>query len=170
MEENLSQKKTEKINNLVDDAKDAASASHDTENQLSNNLISVTLAFIALIATAISVSNVLFKTSITQKVLIMVSISLFTVSIIIGLINYFLNMTFHQETAKVTRKKAQNVKAADTTSEVTAETRPALTTKPARVNVRNNVMIIVQMLLLAAGLICCVIFIGSLLFITSRDV
>lgn len=167
MEENLSQKKTEKINNLVDDAKDAASASHDTENQLSNNLISVTLAFIALIATAISVSNVLFKISIAQKVLIMVSISLFTVSIIIGLINYFLNMTFHQETAKATRKKAQNVKAADTTSEVTAEARPALTTKPARVNVRNNVMIIVQMLLLAAGLICCVSFIGTLLFITE---
>ena len=167
MEEKLSQKKTEKINNLVDDAKDAASASHDTENQLSNNLISVTLAFIALIATAISVSNVLFKISVTQKVLIMVSISLLTVSIIIGLINYFLNMTFHQETAKASRKKAQNVKTADTTPEIAAETRPALTAKPAQANIRNNAMIIAQMLLLAAGLLCCVVFIGTLLFITE---
>lgn len=167
MSEQLSQKKHEKIDDLVDDAKDAASEGHNTENQLSNNLISVTLSFVALIATAISVSNVLYQINIQQKILIMTSISLFTVSIVTGLINYFVNMIFHQETARVSRKKARSVKVASTGDEVTSVVRPELSTRSAKANWRNNALILAQMLLLVVGLVCCVVFIGTLLFITG---
>lgn len=163
----MEEKKVDKVDNLVDDAKDAASAGHSTENQLSNNLISVTLSFVALIATAISVSNILYIISFSQKVLIIVSMCLFTVSIIIGLINYFLNMTFHQESAQTSRRKAQAVKLSKV--DTASVSRQSLTARPDAANTRNNAMILVQMFLLIAGLICCVVFIGTLLFITGTE-
>ncbi len=167
MDQKLSQKKNEKIDDLVSDAKDAASEGQNTENQLSNSLISVTLSFVALIATAISVGNVFSQINIQQKILIMVSMSLFTVSIIIGLINYFINMTFHQEAARASRKKARTVKAADKESEVNSIVRSELSARPTKANSVNNALILTQMLLLIVGLLCCVVFIGTLLFITS---
>lgn len=169
MDQKLSQKKSDKIDDLVNDAKDAASEGHNTENQLSNSLISVTLSFVALIATAISVGNVFSQISMQQKILIMVSVSLFTVSIIIGLINYFINMTFHQETARVSRKRAQNIKTADKESEINSVVRPELSIRPAKANLINNTLILTQMALLIIGLICCVVFIGTLLFVTSEQ-
>ena len=164
MERNLAQEKTEKIDNLVEDAKDAADIGHDTENQLSNNLISVTLAFIALITTAISISNVLFKIDFIQKILVMAAMVLFMLSIIVGLTNYFLNMKAHQESARLSGRKVRSVEAADTSSEVASVRRSDTTTRIARVRRRNNVMIMIQMLLLMVGLVCCVIFIGAMLF------
>ncbi len=59
MEKTLDVKKQDKVEALAEDAKESASEGYNTENQLSNNLISVTLAFVALLATAISTSNVL---------------------------------------------------------------------------------------------------------------
>ena len=59
MEKTLDAKKQDKVEALAEDAKESASEGYNTENQLSNNLISVTLAFVALLATAISTSNVL---------------------------------------------------------------------------------------------------------------
>ena len=52
MEKALKDKKTERIETLIDDAQESASEGYDTENQLSNNLIAVTLAFVALLAAA----------------------------------------------------------------------------------------------------------------------
>lgn len=57
MEKTLDVKKQDKVEALAEDAKESASEGYNTENQLSNNLISVTLAFVAFIGT------MLFETS-----------------------------------------------------------------------------------------------------------
>ena len=163
-------KKVEKVNNLADDAKEAESLGHDTENQLSNNLISITLAFVALLATAISTSNVLGTIGDTQKILIMASIIVFCLSIFVGLFNYYLNMRFHQKSAKKSQRKAQAVKEADTTAEVSEVERPAAMVRSKQPTMRNNRLILAQIVLLGVGLILCVTFIGMMLFVTSFSV
>lgn len=170
MEKELAIKKTQKINNLAEDAKESASQGYDTENQLSNNLISITLAFVALLATAISTSNVLATISALQKVLIMASIVVFCLSIFVGLFNYYLNMRFHQKAAKASRKKAQKVDVSGSVAEVSEVERTVVTARPTQSTARNNAMIIAQIMLLMIGLILCVTFIGMMLFVTSENV
>ena len=91
MENTLKDKKSEKIETLIDDAQESASEGYDTENQLSNNLISVTLAFVALVAAALSANSALVGMRDDQKALIMAAVSVFSISIFVGLMNYYLN-------------------------------------------------------------------------------
>lgn len=170
MDKSLSTKKTEKVNDLVEDAKESASTGYDTENQLSNNLITVTLAFVALLATAISTSNVLGSISDMQRILIMSSIVIFSISIFVGLVNYYLNMRFHQKSAKASRKKAQNADNADSSAEISNINRNPVSAQPVRSTKRNNAFVLVQILLLAIGLSLCVTFIGTMLFDTAEKV
>ncbi len=166
MEKALEGKKKEKVETLASDAKESASEGYNTENQLSNNLISVTLAFVALLATAISTSNVLGAIVFEQKVLIMSSIVVFSVSILVGLLNYYLNMRFHQKAAKSSQKKAARADDADSSAEL--KDVKAVAARPARSTGRNNVMIVAQIVLLMIGLVLCVAFIGTMLFETSK--
>ncbi|MBQ3326095.1 hypothetical protein IJG79_03045 [Candidatus Saccharibacteria bacterium] len=168
MEKDISSEKPTKISNLAEDAQQSASHSYETENQLSNNLITITLAFVALLATAISTSNVLATISILQKILIMSSIVIFCLSIFVGLLNYYLNMRFHQKNAKSNRKKAQAVNNSDSKAELNRIKRTI--TRPEQSTARNNVMILAQILLLGIGLILCVAFIAMMLFVTSESI
>ena len=70
-------KKREKIDTLTEDAQESASEGYDTENQLSNNLIAVTLAFVALLAAALSTNSMLTGMRDDQKALILASVSVF---------------------------------------------------------------------------------------------
>lgn len=167
MEKDTSSEKSAKISNLAEDAQQSASHGYDTENQLSNNLITITLAFVALLATAISTSNVLATISILQKILIMSSIIVFCLSIFVGLLNYYLNMRFHQKNAKTNRKKAQVANNSDSKAELN-RIRQAIT-RPEQSTTRNNIMILAQILLLGIGLILCVSFIAMMLFVTSKS-
>lgn len=169
MEKNLTNKKQEKVETLAGDAKDSASESYNTENQLSNNLISVTLAFVALLATAISTSNVLATIVIEQKILIMTSIVVFSVSIFVGLLNYYLNMRFHQKETKKSQKKAVKADDAGSVAEL-KDVERAATMRPASSTGRNNALIVTQIVLLMIGLILCIAFIGTILFETSEVV
>ena len=168
MEKTLDAKKQDKVEALAEDAKESASEGYNTENQLSNNLISVTLAFVALLATAISTSNVLSAISIEQKVLIMASIVIFSISIFVGLVNYYLNMRFHQKSAKTSRKKADRADDAESGVELKAVKQTSATVRPQGATKRNNAMIVIQIVLLMIGLVLCVAFIGTMLFETSK--
>lgn len=163
MEKNLTNKKQDKVEALAGDAKDSAGESYNTENQLSNNLISVTLAFVALLATAISTSNVLATIVIEQKILIMASIAVFSISIFVGLLNYYLNMRFHQKEARKSQKKAVKADDAGSVAEL-KDVERATTVRPASSTGRNNALIVTQIVLLMVGLILCVAFIGTMLF------
>lgn len=169
MENDLRENKNQKVDTLVDDAKDAADAGRETENQLSNNLISITLAFVALLATAISTSNVLKAIDYSQKMVIMWSIIVFCVSIFVGLINYFLNMRYHQRIAKINSKKAREAHKSDSKRELSSVKRNAVVVTK-RPIVRNNALIVTQIVLLMAGLVLCVTFIGMMLFVTGNQV
>ncbi len=166
----LSNKKTKKVDALVDDAKDASAASDDTQIQLSNNLISVTLSFVALLATAISVSNILTTISSSQKIIILLSIIVFCISIFVGLTNFYLNMRFHQKTAKASRKKAERADSVKDAAELNEIERVAMIERAAKSVKRSNALIVVQVILLAIGLSLCVVFIGTLLFHTSESI
>lgn len=73
-------------------AKLAARVNYDNENQLSAQLITITIAFIALLATAISTSNVLYVIADFQKITILGAMVIFCLSFLVGLINYFKNI------------------------------------------------------------------------------
>ncbi|MBR2839896.1 hypothetical protein IKE82_01015 [Candidatus Saccharibacteria bacterium] len=75
MDESFSRKKNAKIESLADDIEASAEIGHDTENQLSNNLITITLAFVALLAASVSTSDVLTTIDRGQEILMMSSIS-----------------------------------------------------------------------------------------------
>ncbi|MBQ3352485.1 hypothetical protein IJG91_02410 [Candidatus Saccharibacteria bacterium] len=170
MEDSLPKKKDEKVNTLIDDAKDAADKGDNTQIQLSNNLISITLAFVALLATAISTSSVLPTIDFSQKILIMIAIVVFCVSIFVGLTNFYLNMRHHQKTAKIDRKKAQKAGTIKSTEKLDNVERTEVTvTVPSSVK-RNNALILTQVVLLMIGLVFCVMFIGTILFGTSNKI
>ena len=91
-----------KIEALADDIEASAEIGHDTENQLSNNLITITLAFVALLAASVSTSDVLTTIDQGQEILMMSSIAIFSVSIFVGLVlcvAFIGTMLFH--TARV---------------------------------------------------------------------
>lgn len=170
MEKGLSSKKDEKVNTLIDDAKEASDKGDNTQIQLSNNLISITLAFVALLATAISTSSVLPTIGLFQKILIMISIVVFCVSIFVGLLNFYLNMRHHQKTARTNRKKAQradDAKSKNTLDDVERTEMKVVTSSSVS---RNNILIMTQVVLLAIGLVFCVAFIGTILFGTSNEI
>lgn len=162
MVKSLEVRKDEKVDALEAATQVAESTGNDTENQLSNNLISVTLAFVALLATAISTSNVIQTISFSQKLTIVSSIIVFCISIFSGLINYYLNMRRHQKTALSSDRKVSRAEKADTSAELNAVQGSHPATKT-----RSNALIIAQIVLLAIGLVLCVTFITTLLFVTA---
>ena len=162
MDNTLTEKKKEKINTLTEDAQEAASEGYDTENQLSNNLITVTLAFVALLAAGLSANSTLAGMRDDQKVLIMASVSVFSVSIFVGLINYYLNMKAHQRMVRGSQSRMSRTREADSSRELGSVRRVA--TRPSRSTNRNNYMIMAQIVMLLVGLALCVGFIGTTLF------
>lgn len=162
MDNTLTEKKKEKINTLTDDAQEAASEGYDTENQLSNNLITVTLAFVALLAAGLSANSTLAGMRDDQKALIMASVSVFSVSIFVGLINYYLNMKAHQKMVRGSQSRMSRTREADSSRELGSVRRVA--TRPSRSTNRNNYMIMAQIVMLLVGLALCVGFIGTTLF------
>lgn len=162
MDNTLTEKKKEKINTLTDDAQEAASEGYDTENQLSNNLITVTLAFVALLAAGLSANSTLAGMRDDQKALIMASVSVFSVSIFVGLINYYLNMKAHQKMVRWSQSRMSRTREADSSRELGSVRRVA--TRPSRSTNRNNYMIMAQIVMLLVGLALCVGFIGTTLF------
>ena len=162
MDNTLTEKKKEKINTLTDDAQEAVSEGYDTENQLSNNLITVTLAFVALLAAGLSANSTLAGMRDDQKALIMASVSVFSVSIFVGLINYYLNMKAHQKMVRWSQSRMSRTREADSSRELGSVRRVA--TRPSRSTNRNNYMIMAQIVMLLVGLALCVGFIGTTLF------
>lgn len=162
MEKALKDKKTERIETLIDDAQESASEGYDTENQLSNNLIAVTLAFVALLAAALSTNSLLTGMMVEQKVLIMGSVVVFSISIFMGLINYYLNMKAHQKMIRVSKERMARMRGVDSSAELGGVQR--VVARPARATNRNNYMIMAQIVLLMVGLALCVAFIGTTLF------
>lgn len=162
MVETLVDKKKEKIDNLTDDAQESASEGYDTENQLSNNLIAVTLAFVALLAAGLSANSTLAGMRDDQKALIMASVSVFSVSIFVGLINYYLNMKAHQKMTLAGQERLTRARGADNSMELSGVRR--MVTRSGRSTKRNNYMIMAQIVLLMVGLALAVGFIGTTLF------
>lgn len=168
MNEAFSNKKNAKIESLADDIEASAEIGHDTENQLSNNLITITLAFVALLAASVSTSDVLTTIDRGQEVLMMTSISIFAVSIFVGLTNYYLNMLYHQKVMKINRRKAQRAVQADSREDLSRLKPTSVSVHAEKMARRNNLMIGLQILLLMTGLVLCVAFIGTMLFHTAR--
>ena len=155
-------KKREKIETLTEDAQESASEGYDTENQLSNNLIAVTLAFVALLAAALSTNSMLTGMRDDQKALIMASVSVFSISIFVGLINYYLNMKAHQKMTRAGQERLTRVRGADNSAELSGVRR--VVARSGRSTNRNNYMIMAQIVLLMVGLALTVGFIGTTLF------
>ena len=162
MENTLKDKKSEKIETLIDDAQESASEGYDTENQLSNNLISVTLAFVALVAAALSANSALVGMRDDQKALIMAAVSVFSISIFVGLMNYYLNMKAHQRMTRSGQQRVTRARGADSSAEL-SEVRRAVARASHSTN-RNNYMIMAQIVMLMVGLALTVAFIGTTLF------
>ncbi|MBQ8992138.1 hypothetical protein IJ090_01745 [Candidatus Saccharibacteria bacterium] len=162
MDNTLVDKKRERIETLTEDAQESASEGYDTENQLSNNLIAVTLAFVALLAAALSTNSMLTGMRDDQKALIMASVSVFSISIFVGLINYYLNMKAHQKMIRASEERMTRARGVDSSAELRSVRR--VVTRPARATNRNNYMIMAQIVLLMVGLALCVGFIGTTLF------
>ena len=154
MNQTSDQKIKERIEEEIeDDAETSAITGYDTENQLGNNLITVTLAFLALISAAIfSSSEVLGELNLFQKIIIILSLALFSVSIIIGLANYFANMRFHQ-------KLSTNYKF---------NTNQASAVKRHRQAGRSGMLLFMQIILLMIGLILTIVYVATMLFTTSN--
>lgn len=170
MSDSFSSKKNAKIEALADDIEASAEIGHDTENQLSNNLITITLAFVALLAASVSTSDVLTTIDRGQEALMMSSIVIFTVSIFVGLVNYYLNMLYHQKVMKINRAKARRVARADSSEDLNKLKPTAVSAYAEQTAKRNNALIGLQILLLIVGLVLCVAFIGTMLFHTARSI
>ena len=137
---------------ISDDAETSAITCYDTENQLGNNLITVTLAFLALISAAIfSSSEVLSELNIAQKYIIIISLGLFSISIIIGLINYFANMRFHQRLSTAYKLSTNKITAGKRHQQASS----------------SSTLLIAQILLLMIGLILTIVYVAMMLFTTS---
>ena len=168
MDSTLSERKSEKIEALADDIEASVEIGHDTENQLSNNLIAITLAFVALLAASVSTSDVLTTIDFGQELLMMLSIAIFSVSIFVGLLNYYLNMIHHQKIVRINRSKARRAEKIDSKTELNALRPASLTEHAGHATRRNNILIGLQIMLLMVGLTLCVVFIGTMLFHTAR--
>ena len=168
MDDTFHRRKIAKIEALADDIEASAEIGHDTENQLSNNLITITLAFVALLAASVSTSDVLTTIDRGQETLMMSSIVIFTVSIFVGLLNYYLNMLYHQKVMKINRAKARKAARADSKDDLVSLKPTAISTYAEKTAKRNNILIGIQILLLVTGLVLCVAFIGTMLFHTAR--
>ena len=77
MSSKLENLREDKADDFEEDAREYSRSGFETENQLSSNLITVTLAFVALIATAISTSNVLYVVVDFQKWIILGAMVIF---------------------------------------------------------------------------------------------
>lgn len=165
----LSTIKDDKADDFSADAREASRSSFETENQLSSSLITVTLAFIALIATAISTSNVLYVIVDFQKWIILAAMIIFSISILAGLINYFKNMNFHRQTSAINERLADRAEGAHSAAELASIRRASNSKKPRlrRRESRNRFLIISQILSVIIGLALTVAFVGTLLFYTS---
>ena len=159
----LEEKRDERSDNLEQQAKDFARTGYDTENQLSSNLITVTLAFVALIAATISSSDVLDMLKNSQRWTILIALVIFCFSILAGLINYFYNMRFHQRTAALSSKYSDQIDNASTIREVDRLNKKASAVQPSNTSL-NNFFIFTQSALLFIGLALVVTFVGTLLF------
>lgn len=168
MNSSFTNKKNAKIESFTDDIEASAEIGHDTENQLSNNLITITLAFVALLAASVSTSDVLTTIDGGQEILMMSSITIFAVSIFVGLANYYLNMLYHQKITKINRLKAKRATRADSREDLVNLKPTAISTYAEKTAKRNNALIGIQILLLVIGLVLCVVFIGTMLFHTAR--
>lgn len=162
--------KEDKSDDLDAEAREAARTSIETENQLSSNLITVTLAFVALIATAISTSNVLYVVVDFQKIIILSAMIVFCLSILAGLINYFHNMTFHHQTSALKGRLADRIEDASTHQEVErinhkldSVSRPLVTNQYHR----SRILLILQIICVIIGLALTIVFVSSLLFYTA---
>ncbi len=162
MEKALIDKKREKIETLTEDAQESASEGYDTENQLSNNLIAVTLAFVALLAAGLSTNTMLTGMRLDQKILIMASVSVFSASIFMGLINYYLNMKAHQKMIRASEERMTRMRGVDSSAELRNVRR--VVTRSTRSTNRNNYLIMAQIVMLMVGLALCLGFIGTTLF------
>ena len=162
MEKALVDKKREKIETLTEDAQESASEGYDTEKQLSNNLIAVTLAFVALLAAGLSTNTMLTGMRLDQKILIMASVSVFSASIFMGLINYYLNMKAHQKMIRASEERMMRTRGVDNSAELRNVRR--VVTRPMRSTNRNNYLIMAQIVMLMVGLALCLGFIGTTLF------
>lgn len=161
--------KDEEAEDLEMDARESARYSLEAENQLSSSLISITLAFVALIATAISTSNVLYVVVDFQKWIIMIAMIIFCVSILVGLISYFYNIDFHHRAALMKDRLADRIDDATSSGEVAklrqrAETANAFYQKRART---GKILLMSQIVCAVTGLVLTVTFVSSLLFYTA---
>ena len=163
----LEEKRDEQSDNFAQDAKDSARTSYDTENQLSSNLITVTLAFVALISAAVSTSDVLNIITDGQRWTILFSLIIFCLSITAGLVNYFYNMRYHQKIAKINSEISNRIDRASSKKEVESLNQNVPVVQPGGALSRNNLFLIAQIVLMVVGLILVVTFVGTLLFRTK---
>ena len=159
----FAEKKEARSEDYAEDAKTSAQTGHDTENQLSSNLITVTLAFVALIAAAISSSDVLSMLSVGQKWLVLIALIIFCISIMMGLTNYFYNMRFHQKSSEANDAIARQANKARSNADLERLERAEVAVKHSGVS-RNVALLLAQIISMVVGLLLIVAFVGTLLF------
>lgn len=146
------------------DAKDSARTGYDTENQLSSNLITVTLAFVALISVALNSGDIIERMRNFQKYMILSALIVFCISVLMGLINYFRNMHFHKRIAILNEKIADQIEDSGANVDVRKLDRRAEAKMPSN-TARSSVFLILQISLLCVGLALTVGFVGTILFL-----
>lgn len=166
---NLEAIKDKTSDDYDEDAREASRSSFETENQLASSLITVTLAFVALIATAISTSNVLYVIADFQKWLILAAMIIFCISILSGLVNYFMNMLFHKKVSVTKGLIADRIDDVKTHQELANVNRTSRAVQPSikREESRNRFLLATQIIMVIVGLILTVAFVASLLFFTT---
>ena len=161
--EKLEERKESRADSFEEDAKISAQTSYDTENQLSSNLITVTLAFVALISVAISSSDLITMMNTGQKWLIMSALVIFCISILAGLINYFNNMRQHQKNSRINDRIARRVDNAKTEQELERLGSVEISTL-SNGQARKITFLLAQIIMMCVGLAMTVVFVGTLLF------
>ena len=161
--EKLEERKESRADSFEEDAKISAQTSYDTENQLSSNLITVTLAFVALISVAISSSDLITMMDIGQKWLILSALIIFCVSILAGLINYFNNMRQHQKNSRINDRIARRVDNAKSEQELERLGSVEISTLT-NGQTRKITFLLAQIIMMCVGLAMTVVFVGTLLF------
>lgn len=159
----LEEKKEARADSFEEDAKISAQTSYDTENQLSSNLITVTLAFVALISVAISSSDLIAMLSVSQKWLILAALIIFCISILAGLINFFYNMRLHQKNSTANDVIAKQVDGVKTSRELSNLEDAEIVARSVGQS-RKIAFLLTQIVLMCIGLVLVVAFVGLLLF------
>ena len=159
----LEEKKVAESDDFTEEARTSAQTGYDTENQLSSNLITVTLAFVALISAAVSSSDVLSLLGLGQKWLILAALIIFCASILAGLVNYFYNMRYHQKASEISTAIASRAEKARSTGELERLKTAGEVSRNDGVK-RNNIFLLLQIFLMIFGLALIVVFVGILLF------